>query len=164
MTKSHGKYLTPEYYVWIGMKQRCYNPKCQCYGRYGGRGIRVCTRWLHSFENFLSDMGLRYSSAWTIDRVNNDGNYSPENCKWATRKEQACNRRKRRIQKSTWKGVYHRINEDCWVSQITANKKTIYLGRHPSPILAAIAYNTAAAKYHGEAAVLNTIPNPQPHE
>ncbi len=72
------------------MRDRCGNPRKNCFHRYGGRGIRVCDRW-DSFENFLADMGTRPSRDHTLDRINNDGDYEPNNCRWATRKEQGRN-------------------------------------------------------------------------
>lgn len=86
--------ITTEYKIWQGMKQRCYNPKDKKYYNYGARGIKVCDRWLESFNNFLEDMGKRPSLKHSLDRFPNmDGNYEKDNCRWATDMEQACNRK-----------------------------------------------------------------------
>ena len=91
--RKHGKTRTSEYNIWSSMIARCTNRKCHAYHRYGGRGITVCERWRTSFINFFSDMGPRPSLKYTLDRFpDNDGNYEPGNCRWATMKEQQRNR------------------------------------------------------------------------
>lgn len=85
--------ISSEFSIWSGMKDRCENERSEFYNRYGGRGISVCERWSISFENFLADMGKRSSKKHSIDRINNDGNYEPSNCRWATNLEQSRNRR-----------------------------------------------------------------------
>lgn len=82
---------SPEYRTWREIKRRCCNFRNKAYARYGGRGIKVCERWLHSFENFFADMGPR-PPCHSIDRINNDGNYEPGNCRWATILEQNRNK------------------------------------------------------------------------
>ena len=90
----HGMWKSTEYRVWAGMKQRCHNPACKHFLRYGGRGISVCQRWRDSFQDFLADVGRRPSMRHSLDRwPNNDGNYEPGNTRWATREEQRANTR-----------------------------------------------------------------------
>lgn len=93
---THGLCKSPEYVSWVAMKRRCGNPANDDFNRYGGRGIKVCERWM-MFENFFADMGPRLSPNHSIDRINNNGNYEPGNCRWATAKEQAHNRRNNRF-------------------------------------------------------------------
>lgn len=88
--QTHGRHATREYTSWESMIQRCENPSCKEFGAYGGRGISICVRWRRSFVDFLSDMGPRPPGT-SIDRVNNNGNYEPGNCRWATKREQQRN-------------------------------------------------------------------------
>lgn len=97
LNKSHGNTVgrkrSPEYVSWLEMKSRCLNPSKGCYKNYGGRGIKICERWINSFPNFLLDMGKKPTQKHTLDRMNVNGNYEPLNCRWATRAEQCENRR-----------------------------------------------------------------------
>lgn len=117
----HGLSGRPEFIIWAAMKSRCYNPNNKRYPRYGARGIVVCDRWLHSFPNFLEDMGSRPSAKHSIERENNDKNYEPSNCVWATMKQQANN--KSSNARFTLNGETHTQRE--WAEKIGIGEKII---------------------------------------
>lgn len=95
LLKTHGGTKTKEFRVWMQMKARCKNPKDKAYKDYGGRGIKVCERW-REFGDFIADMG-KCPAGRSLDRINNNGDYEPGNCRWATKKEQANNTRQTKM-------------------------------------------------------------------
>jgi hypothetical protein len=115
----HGMKGTPTYHTWIGMIKRCKNPNSHGYKNYGSRGISVCDKWLN-FEGFYEDMGIRPEGT-TLDRIDNDGNYNKENCKWSTKKEQDNNTRVNHF--ITYKGKTQTITQ--WSEEIGINISTL---------------------------------------
>ena len=120
---SHGLRYKPEYRVWAGMIQRCTNSKHPKYSYYGGRGIKVCSRWRESFQNFWNDLGSRPSAQYTLERRENNGHYCPENCCWATRVQQTRNMRNNRI--VAMDGKMHSIAEWAEIKNIPYH--TLYM-------------------------------------
>jgi len=117
----HGKAGTKTYRCWADMKTRCNNKNHRAYKSYGGRGIKVCEEWRHSFDSFYLDMGEAPTKNHTIERIDNNGNYEPLNCKWASRQEQSQNRRSNRL-------LTHKnktLNVTQWSKIIGVNKNTI---------------------------------------
>ncbi len=119
--RTHGMSHVPGYHVWCKMLARCLNPNTADYERYGERGIGVCDRWQTSFAAFLSDMGPRPSLSHSIDRKDNDGNYEPGNCRWATRTEQNRNKRTNRL--LTFNGQTKCIAE--WAEEVGIHHDTL---------------------------------------
>jgi hypothetical protein len=131
--QSSKKHRTLSYKTWDCMMQRCYNENRQSYKDYGGRGIKVCNRW-HNFENFYYDMGERPCNM-TIDRINPDGDYEPNNCRWASNLEQSHNKRSR--------GFSWNKKNKKYVAYITVNGKRKHLGYYSNPVDAKNAYVSA---------------------
>lgn len=112
---------TPTYISWIQMRQRCNNKNAPNYHNYGGRGITICSDW-NDFECFLKDMGERKSIEYSLDRIDNNGNYEPNNCRWATQKEQGNNQRTNVI--LDFYGTSKTVSE--WSRIVNINKNTLY--------------------------------------
>jgi hypothetical protein len=117
-----GRRNHPLYTTWADMKQRCYNPSNRNYPDYGGRGIKVCARWYIDFTSFIEDMGER-PDGHTLDRIDNNGDYSPDNCRWSSRKQQANNRRNGLLLTNPSTGQTKTLAE--WAEQFDINERTI---------------------------------------
>jgi len=118
--KTHGMDGTSIYKTWIGLKARCYNKNDKDYKNYGGRGIKVCKRWKNSFENFYNDMGDK-PKGMSIDRIDNNGNYEPSNCRWATIEQQNNNKRNNHL--LTYNGKTQTITQ--WSREIKVPVSTL---------------------------------------
>lgn len=118
---THGKRHTPEYKVWCDLIERCENPNNPRYRNYGDRGIKVSERWRESFQNFYEDMGPRPSAKHSIDRIDNDQDYKPDNCRWATNKQQSRNRTDSRL--LTANGRTQNLKD--WANELGCSHATI---------------------------------------
>ena len=155
MREMHGLSQTPEHVIWCHVMERCTNPKSADWANYGGRGITICDRWRSSFTAFLADMGQRPSPTHSIDRKNNDGNYEPGNCRWATLSEQ---HRNRRVQnKFGWRWISQYPNGDF--SAVVKPDKRAPLRKAPfrSAKMAALAANELARAAYGDDCIFNRV-------
>lgn len=149
MNLTHGLTKTPEHNIWATLKQRCSNEGLHNYSRYGGRGIKVCHRWQDSFENFLADMGKRPSDRHSIDRIDTNGDYTPENCRWATVQEQARNRNARNQSRLGIVGVTQRGDKFRSYINISLGTRK-WLGTYDTLEEAVYARKNAEAIYWGK--------------
>lgn len=140
---------SPEYRSWRSMITRCEVPNLNCFENYGGRGIKVCDRWRHSFENFLEDMGKRPSLSYTLDRIDVNGNYEPSNCRWADNYQQAINKRLPKNNKTGVKGVYWSKRNQKFKAQISYKGTQVYLGTFENLDDAIKARKEAEIRYWG---------------
>jgi hypothetical protein len=147
----------PLYRRWENIKARCNNPKATGYKNYGGKGIRICKRWLKSFKNFYEDMGKDYKDGLQVDRIDNEGDYSPENCRWVTRTQNQMNKGPLSNASSSYKGVVWDKRADKWLSKFKKNGKVYCLGTFTFEKDAALAYNKKALELNGEYAYLNKV-------
>lgn len=145
---THGASNSYEYGSWKTMKARCLNPNNKRYPRYGGRGILVCDEWLNSFESFLEDMGYA-GEGLTLDRIDVDGNYCPENCRWADIYTQNFNQGMRKNNSSGKTGVSWSDERQKWVASICLNNKPTSLGRFDTYEEAVAAREKAEIDYMG---------------
>ena len=157
-TKKHGLKNTRLYNIWSLLKGRVLNPKHKHYNDYGGRGITICDEWLdvQNFYNWAMSNG--YSDELSIDRIDNDGNYEPNNCRWTTRTMQSRNQRMQTNNKSGYRGVFFRKDINKYRAQIGVNNKHIKLGHFQTAVEGAIAYNNYIIENNLEGFMLNEIP------
>ena len=144
---THGKMGTKSYGTWEGMLQRCNNPNSIGYREYGGRGITICERWLH-FEEFFTDMGERPEGT-SLDRIDVNGNYCKENCRWADASVQGFNQRKSSNNTSGRTGVSWNKQKLKWDAYIMKDRKKINLGRFEKKEDAILAREQGELKYYG---------------
>jgi len=127
--KKHGMTKSKIYAVFTAMKSRCFNKNNKRYDDWGGRGITVCKEWLENPEKFLLwAKKTGYAEGFTLDRIDNDKNYSPSNCRWATYEEQNVNKRMAKSNTSGYAGVFFDVRNNGWRAQIEHRKNKVYLG------------------------------------
>lgn len=155
--RKHGESNTRLHNIWCQMKNRCTCETSNVFHYYGARGIRVCDEWMNCFDAFKSWAECNgYEPSLELDRINVNGNYEPENCRWATRRQQMANTRKRCDGKSSrFKGVSWNPIGSNWKAQVCHSGSNRYIGVYRSALLAALAYDDAAHVVHDGFAYLN---------
>lgn len=148
--KTHGLSKTSLYHVLFNARDRVTNPDNPAWKDYGGRGIEMCDTWLYSTESFLKDMGPTWQYGLTLEREDTDGNYCPENCKWATEGEQNHNKRKLAGCSSQYKGVSFNKKAGKFIASIKIRGKQIYLGSFIDEFKAALAYDNCSEEFYGD--------------
>ena len=160
--KTHGLGYTRLYRIWFSIKDRTLNPKHKHYNDYGDRGITICDEWKNdfmSFYNWAISNGYEENKGLSIDRIDNDAGYSPENCRWTTKTIQSRNQKIRKDNTSGYKGVYYNKRNNKYKAQIRVNKKLIHLGVFQTAVEAAKAYNNYIIENNLEGFILNEIPD-----
>ncbi len=159
--KTHGLIGTRLYDIWSKLKGRVLNPKHKQYNDYGGRGITICDEWKNDFKSFYDwaiSNGYEENKGLSIDRIDNDGNYCPENCRWTTSIIQSRNQRIYKNNKSGFKGVCFVKKTNKYMSYINVDKNRIYLGYFQTAVEGAIVYNNYIIENNLEGFNLNEIP------
>ena len=164
-SKTHGLRNSRLYGIWLKLKYRVLNPKNKNYMDYGGRGVKVCDEWLdvQNFYDWAMSNGYEENKGLSIDRIDNNGNYEPSNCRWVTQIIQSRNQRIRTNNKSRYKGVCFKKDKNKYIAQIGINKKQIYLGSFSTAEEGAVVYNNYIITNDLEGFPLNKLPDSHIH-